>query len=57
MCLSCHALSPLPAKRGMPMSLNNSTQETIELLDASGQVVDSFSYQGSQPDVAIQTMH
>ena len=39
------------------MSLNNSTQETIELLDASGQVVDSFSYQGSQPDVAIQTMH
>ena len=44
-------------RNGMPMSLNNSTAETIELLDASGQVVDSYSYQGSQPDVVIQTMH
>ena len=44
-------------RNGMPMSLNNSDLETIELLDLSGQVVDSFSYQGSQPDAAIQTMH
>ena len=41
----------------MPMSLNNTTAETIELLDASGRAVDSFSYRGSQPDVVIQTMH
>ncbi len=44
-------------RNGMPMSLNNSGPETIELLDASGQVVDSFIYEGSQPDVAIPTMH
>ncbi len=45
-------------RNGMPMSLNNTGPEAIELLDAGGrQVVDSFSYQGSQPNVAIQTMH
>ena len=43
-------------RSGMPMSLNNGA-DTIELLDGSGQVVDSFSYQGSQPGVAIQTGH
>ena len=44
-------------RNGMPVSLNNTTAETIELLDASGRAVDSFSYRGSQPDVVIQTMH
>ena len=44
-------------RNAMPMSLNNSSSETIELLDATGRAVDSFSYRGSQPDVVIQTMH
>jgi hypothetical protein len=41
----------------MAMSLNNTTPETVELLDATGAVVDQFSYTGSQPDVVIQTNH
>ena len=44
-------------RNAMPMSLNNDDPEIIELLDPSGQVVDSFSYQGSQPNVAIPTLH
>ncbi len=44
-------------RNGMPMSLNNTDPETIELLDQGGRVVDSFSYQGTQPNVAIQTTH
>ena len=44
-------------RNGMPMSLNNSDAETIELLDQGGRVVDSFSYQGTQPNVVIQTTH
>lgn len=42
-------------RNGMPMSLNNRTPETIQLLDSSGEVVDSFSYEGSEPGVEIQT--
>ena len=44
-------------RNAMPMSLNNDDPEIIELLDPSGQMVDSFSYQGSQPNVAIPTLH
>lgn len=50
-------LSVTVQRNAMPMSLNNSGPETIELLDATGEVVDSFSYHGSSPGVAIQTGH
>lgn len=41
-------------RNGMPMSLNNSGPETIELIAASGEVVDTFSYEGSHPGVVIR---
>lgn len=44
-------------RNAMPMSLNNRTPETIELIDESGAVVDSFSYEGWEPGVEIETGH
>jgi hypothetical protein len=43
-------------REGMTMSLNNDS-DTIELLDAGGQVMDQFSYSSSQPDTPIPTGH
>jgi hypothetical protein len=43
-------------REGMPMSLDNDG-DSIVLLDAAGQVVDSVSYGTSQPGVEIDTGH
>jgi hypothetical protein len=41
---------------GMAMSLNNDG-DTVELIDPTGTVVDTFTYTGSQPGVEITTGH
>ena len=43
-------------RNGMPMSLNNNEDE-ISLFNASHELVDRFSYSGSQQGVRIQTGH
>jgi len=43
-------------RNGMPMSLNN-TGDEISIFNASHELVDRFSYPGSQQGVRIQTGH
>ncbi len=43
-------------RNGMPMSLNNSGDE-ISIYNDSHELVDQFSYSGSQQGVQIQTGH